>query len=94
MHDEFDEAIYVLAGRLEVFGDGEPQDAVPGSVPNTTGRKPPASSRPARICSASLGGYSRAGLPTATHPIGIRVSGGTKQPMSGRNAARPARDRR
>src|SRR5271154_4885614 len=31
-HDEFDEAIYVLSGRLRVFGDGEPQEAVPGSM--------------------------------------------------------------
>ena len=31
-HDEFDEAIYVLSGRLLVIGDGEPQEAVPGSM--------------------------------------------------------------
>jgi quercetin dioxygenase-like cupin family protein len=31
-HDEFDEAIYVLSGRLLVVGDGEPQEAVPGSM--------------------------------------------------------------
>lgn len=31
-HDEFDEAIYVLSGRLLVFGDGEPQEAVAGSM--------------------------------------------------------------
>jgi quercetin dioxygenase-like cupin family protein len=31
-HDGFDEAIYVLAGRLGVFGEGEPQDAGPGSM--------------------------------------------------------------
>ena len=31
-HDEFDEAIYVLSGRLLVAGDGEPQEAVPGSM--------------------------------------------------------------
>ena len=31
-HDEFDEAIYVLTGRLLVVGDGEPQEAVPGSM--------------------------------------------------------------
>jgi len=31
-HDEFDEAIYVLSGRLLVVGDGEPQKAVPGSM--------------------------------------------------------------
>ena len=52
-----------------------------GSVPNTNGRNPPASSRPARIWSASPGGYSRAGPPTATQPIGILVSGGTTQPI-------------
>ena len=31
-HDEFDEAIYVLSGRLKVFGDGQPRDAGPGSM--------------------------------------------------------------
>jgi quercetin dioxygenase-like cupin family protein len=31
-HDEFDEAIYVLTGRLEVFGDGEVNQAGPGSM--------------------------------------------------------------
>jgi quercetin dioxygenase-like cupin family protein len=31
-HDEFDEAIYVLSGRLLVAGDGEPQEAAPGSM--------------------------------------------------------------
>ena len=31
-HDEFDEAIYVLSGRLLVHGDGEPTEAVPGSL--------------------------------------------------------------
>lgn len=31
-HDEFDEAIYVLSGRLLVGGDAEPQQAAPGSV--------------------------------------------------------------
>ena len=31
-HDEFDEAIYVLSGRLLVIGDGEPQEAAPGSM--------------------------------------------------------------
>src|SRR6266852_2332200 len=31
-HDEFDEAIYVLSGRLLVAGDGEPQEAAPGSA--------------------------------------------------------------
>ncbi len=31
-HDAFDEAIYVLTGRLLVVGDGEPQEAVPGSM--------------------------------------------------------------
>ena len=31
-HDEFDEAIYVLSGRLFVHGDGEPTEAVPGSL--------------------------------------------------------------
>jgi hypothetical protein len=30
-HDEFDEAIYVLSGRLLVHGDGEPAEAVSGS---------------------------------------------------------------
>src|SRR6266496_3984866 len=52
-----------------------------GSAPNTNGRNPPASSRPARIEAASPGGYSRAGSPTATQPIGILVSGGTTEPM-------------
>jgi hypothetical protein len=28
-HDDFDEAIYVLSGRLLVVGDGEPQAALP-----------------------------------------------------------------
>ena len=32
VHDEFDEAIYVLAGRLMVGGDGEPEEARPGSM--------------------------------------------------------------
>jgi len=31
-HDQFDEAIYVLSGRLLVIGDDEPQQAVPGSM--------------------------------------------------------------
>jgi uncharacterized cupin superfamily protein len=31
-HDEFDEAIYVLSGRLLVVGDGEPEEAVSGSM--------------------------------------------------------------
>jgi mannose-6-phosphate isomerase-like protein (cupin superfamily) len=31
-HDEFDEAIYVLSGRLLVAADGEPQEAAPGSM--------------------------------------------------------------
>ena len=30
-HDEFDEAIYVLSGRLLVHGDGEPAEAGPGT---------------------------------------------------------------
>jgi quercetin dioxygenase-like cupin family protein len=33
-HDEFDEAIYVLEGRLLVWGDGEPAEAGPGSMFN------------------------------------------------------------
>lgn len=33
-HDEFDEAIYVLEGRLLVWGDGEPAEARPGSMFN------------------------------------------------------------
>jgi quercetin dioxygenase-like cupin family protein len=31
-HDAFDEAIYVLEGRLLVWGDGEPVEAAPGSM--------------------------------------------------------------
>jgi hypothetical protein len=31
-HDEFDEAIYVLGGRLLVAGDEEPEEAVAGSM--------------------------------------------------------------
>jgi quercetin dioxygenase-like cupin family protein len=31
-HDEFDEAIYVLGGRLLVAGDAEPEEAVVGSM--------------------------------------------------------------
>jgi quercetin dioxygenase-like cupin family protein len=31
-HDEFDEAIYVLSGRLLVVGDDQPQEAAPGSM--------------------------------------------------------------
>jgi mannose-6-phosphate isomerase-like protein (cupin superfamily) len=31
-HDQFDEGIYVLRGRLLVAGDGEPQEAAPGSM--------------------------------------------------------------
>lgn len=31
-HDDFDEAIYVLSGRLLVLGDDEPQEAPPGSM--------------------------------------------------------------
>jgi quercetin dioxygenase-like cupin family protein len=31
-HDGFDEAIYVLSGRLLVLGNDEPQDAPPGSI--------------------------------------------------------------
>jgi uncharacterized cupin superfamily protein len=33
-HDEFDEAIYVVDGRLLVWGDGEPAEAGPGSMFN------------------------------------------------------------
>jgi quercetin dioxygenase-like cupin family protein len=32
VHDDFDEAIYVLNGRLHVFGDGDPEEAVAGSM--------------------------------------------------------------
>ena len=31
-HDEFDESIYVLSGRLLVAGDGAPEEATPGSM--------------------------------------------------------------
>jgi mannose-6-phosphate isomerase-like protein (cupin superfamily) len=31
-HDEFDEAIFVLAGQLQVIGDGQPQEARAGSM--------------------------------------------------------------
>ncbi len=31
-HDDFDEAICVLSGRLLVVGNGEPQEAVPGAI--------------------------------------------------------------
>jgi hypothetical protein len=31
-HDEFDEAIYVLHGRLLVAGDHDPREAAPGSM--------------------------------------------------------------
>ena len=31
-HDEFDEAIYVLSGRLLVVGEDAPQEAAPGSM--------------------------------------------------------------
>jgi quercetin dioxygenase-like cupin family protein len=31
-HDEFDEAIYVLSGRLLVAGENEPEEAAPGSM--------------------------------------------------------------
>jgi mannose-6-phosphate isomerase-like protein (cupin superfamily) len=31
-HDEFDEGIYVLSGRLLVVGDGEPAEAAAGSM--------------------------------------------------------------
>ncbi len=31
-HEDFDEAIYVLRGRLLVVGDDEPQEAAPGSM--------------------------------------------------------------
>jgi mannose-6-phosphate isomerase-like protein (cupin superfamily) len=31
-HDEFDEAIYVLSGRLMVAGEREPEEAGPGSM--------------------------------------------------------------
>lgn len=32
VHDEFDEALYVLEGRLTVWGDGEPAEAAPGAM--------------------------------------------------------------
>src|SRR5579859_19350 len=32
VHDRFDEAIYVLSGRLLVVGNDEPQEAAPGSM--------------------------------------------------------------
>jgi quercetin dioxygenase-like cupin family protein len=31
-HDTFDEALFVLGGRLLVWGEGEPDEAVPGSM--------------------------------------------------------------
>lgn len=31
-HDEFDEAIYVLSGRLLAVGDDESQEATPGAL--------------------------------------------------------------
>jgi quercetin dioxygenase-like cupin family protein len=31
-HDEFDEAVYVLSGHLQVLGNGEPRDAPAGSM--------------------------------------------------------------
>jgi uncharacterized cupin superfamily protein len=31
-HDEFDEAIFVLSGRLLVAGDDQPAEAAPGSM--------------------------------------------------------------
>jgi uncharacterized cupin superfamily protein len=31
-HHAFDEAIYVLSGRLQVVGDDEPQETAPGSM--------------------------------------------------------------
>jgi mannose-6-phosphate isomerase-like protein (cupin superfamily) len=31
-HDEFDEAIYVVSGRLQVLGDGDPAEAAAGSM--------------------------------------------------------------
>lgn len=31
-HDQFDEGIYVLRGRLLVAGDGQPQEAAAGSM--------------------------------------------------------------
>jgi mannose-6-phosphate isomerase-like protein (cupin superfamily) len=31
-HDQFDEAIYVVTGRLLVLGDGDPEEAVAGSM--------------------------------------------------------------
>jgi uncharacterized cupin superfamily protein len=31
-HDGFDEAIYVLSGRLLVLGEDEPQEALPGAM--------------------------------------------------------------
>jgi quercetin dioxygenase-like cupin family protein len=31
-HDEFDEAVYVLSGRLLVVGEDAPQEAAPGSM--------------------------------------------------------------
>jgi uncharacterized cupin superfamily protein len=32
IHDDFDEAIYILRGRLRVVGDDEPAEAVAGSM--------------------------------------------------------------
>ncbi|MGP8000727.1 MAG: cupin domain-containing protein [Streptosporangiaceae bacterium] len=32
VHDDFDEAIYVITGRLLVSGDGDPEEAAEGSM--------------------------------------------------------------
>ena len=55
----------------------------PGSPADVASRQSeaPRLVSPARMLSASPGGYRRAGSPTATQPIGIRVCGGTTQPI-------------
>ena len=55
-HDEFDEAIYVLSGRLLVHGDGEPAEAVPGSL-----FVAPRGHRRGRIIAGEMAGFGESG---------------------------------
>jgi quercetin dioxygenase-like cupin family protein len=68
-HDEFDEAIYVLSGRLLVHGDDEPAEAVPGSLfVAPRGHRHGFSNRPPSECATST-----PGTPAASSPDRLRV---------------------
>src|SRR5260370_37074008 len=75
-HDEFDEAIYVLSGRLLVIGDDEPTEAVPGSMFVAGRGHRHAFSNPSGEPARVLGLWA----PPAPAPAFIRAVGGQLRP--------------